>query len=234
MLVIGDLRRLISASVGLGFAQNESRAQAFGGVDSLRAAEFARGREAAFAALASIGVAAEGIPAGPNGAPVWPTGVVGSITHTANIALAVAARTSDRIGIGIDVEREDRRLDPRTIRRIFTESELRRLSTASGHESHQLALFCAKEATYKALDRFVPTLRWHDVDFRPDGTGHLTGALSARAAGFAPVEGVDARVLVSGGFVVVCVEIPVSNEVSRANPVPSARAGTVPGVRGSR
>jgi len=205
MLTIADLRGLVSFPVALGVAS--SSPQASDRVLSPRETEFARGREAAFAALASLGIETEDIPTGPNGAPVWPSGIVGSITHTASIALAVAARTSDRAAIGIDVEGEDRRLDPRTLRRIFTESELERLSTASDPRS-RLAMFCAKEASYKALSAFVPTLGWHDVDFRFDGNEQLLGELSARAASFAPIATVAARVLFAGGFVVVCVEIP--------------------------
>jgi 4'-phosphopantetheinyl transferase EntD len=93
-----------------------------------------------------------------------------------------------------------------------------------------LILFCAKEATYKALSAFVPRLGWQDVEFRFEGNDRLLGQLSARAASFARIATVTARVLVAGGFVVVCVEIPA---VSRASQVPSARAGTAPDAQDS-
>jgi hypothetical protein len=70
----------------------------------------------------------------------------------------------------------------------------------------------------------VPSLGWHDVDFHPDGADRLTGVLSARAARFAPVATVSARVLVAGGFVVVCVEIPAQDNINRASQVPTLRS----------
>jgi enterobactin synthetase component D len=41
---------------------------------------------------------------GPGGVPVWPSGIVGSITHTDDFASAAVARASDVAGLGIDAE----------------------------------------------------------------------------------------------------------------------------------
>ena len=40
-----------------------------------------------------------------NGAPLWPAGLVGSITHTQGYAAALAARAGDFAGLGVDAER---------------------------------------------------------------------------------------------------------------------------------
>lgn len=72
---------------------------------SKRQTEFLAGRLCAHEALRRVtGVA--GIPAiGEDRAPCWPTGVVGSITHGAGWAAAVAAPSEQWRGLGLDVER---------------------------------------------------------------------------------------------------------------------------------
>ncbi len=70
-----------------------------------RIAEFVAGRACARAALRAAG--ADGpLPVGVGawGAPAWPPGFVGSISHTSRLAWAAAASTSSVHGIGIDVE----------------------------------------------------------------------------------------------------------------------------------
>lgn len=71
-----------------------------------RRKEFALGRALARRALAAAGHARVGIPAGPDRAPIWPTGIIGSITHCDHIAVAAVAPTQSGIqAIGIDLER---------------------------------------------------------------------------------------------------------------------------------
>ena len=47
---------------------------------------------------------AASVPIGKSREPVWPVGVVGSITHNAVIAAAIVAPTSAYRGIGMDIE----------------------------------------------------------------------------------------------------------------------------------
>lgn len=237
MLVPEDVGLVVSPPVAIGLRRGSSgagrpdrNASRSGSASSRGDEEFVRGRAAASAALTSLGFETGAVLVGEHGEPRWPDGVVGSITHTADTALAVAARISDLAAIGIDLERQDRQLDVRTMRRICTPLELDLLAEPGRDDLMPLILFCAKEATYKALSAFVPKLGWHDVDFSFEGKDRLKGKLSARAASFAPVETVTARALVAGGFVVVCVEIPA---VNRASQGPSARAGKAPGARDS-
>lgn len=70
-----------------------------------RQAEFLHGRLAARAALQDLGVDACEVPIGPSREPVWPAGVVGSISHTDGIAVAAAARASNWQALGMDIER---------------------------------------------------------------------------------------------------------------------------------
>lgn len=72
-----------------------------------RQAEFFHGRLCARAALRRIGVEADALqlPIGSRREPLWPAGVIGSITHTAAMAAAIALpATDDRLGVGIDIE----------------------------------------------------------------------------------------------------------------------------------
>jgi enterobactin synthetase component D len=69
-----------------------------------RRAEFLHGRRAAACALAALGLAAVEIPIGPTREPVWPPGVIGSISHNHGYAIAVAALRGHHAGVGIDLE----------------------------------------------------------------------------------------------------------------------------------
>jgi 4'-phosphopantetheinyl transferase EntD len=44
------------------------------------------------------------LPAGPDRAPLWPAGFVGSITHSSGEAVAVAARRTRFASLGVDLE----------------------------------------------------------------------------------------------------------------------------------
>lgn len=77
-----------------------------------RQMEFRAGRECALRALKSLIQNAPdelsrdmaSIAIGPGREPVWPRGIVGTITHTQDLASAAVARTSDASGIGFDIE----------------------------------------------------------------------------------------------------------------------------------
>lgn len=69
-----------------------------------RQAEFLFGRLAARLALAEHGQADWQVAIGPNRAPAWPGGFIGSITHSGQHAAAVALPCGNLRGIGIDIE----------------------------------------------------------------------------------------------------------------------------------
>ncbi|NDV53957.1 4'-phosphopantetheinyl transferase [Salipiger sp. PrR003] len=113
-----------------------------------RQAEFAGGRLAARAALRQLGLRDVAIPKGADRAPVWPEGVVASITHTEGLCLAMAARARDWRGLGIDLE-VDRPMRSELIRSIASVPELARLSPMPFSRAG-VRIFSAKEAAYKA------------------------------------------------------------------------------------
>ncbi len=110
---------------------------------------FQLGRFAAHEALRKLGFN-EQVPIlrSTEGAPVWPDGIVGSISNTSGAAAAAVARRTDYLSIGIDIESENRTIRPDTARFICTENELE--AHARG-DLPLLRLFCAKECVYKAV-----------------------------------------------------------------------------------
>ncbi|WP_394816075.1 4'-phosphopantetheinyl transferase family protein, partial [Clavibacter michiganensis] len=67
-----------------------------------RRAEFVTGRVLARRALAALGRRPGSIPVARDGAPVWPAGIVGSITHCVGLRACAVGRRDEHAGIGID------------------------------------------------------------------------------------------------------------------------------------
>lgn len=130
-----------------------------------RALEFQAGRRAAAGALAFLGIRTE-VPRARNGCPVWPTGVVGSISHGAGIAAAAVADSANYAGIGIDIEPV---LDPAASAEVRTyvasTDELSLVAKALpelSDEARVTLIFSCKESLYKCL--FPQTLRFMEFD----------------------------------------------------------------------
>jgi 4'-phosphopantetheinyl transferase EntD len=92
----------------------------------------------------------------PRGAPLLPSGYVGSVSHksTLAVALVVPAQGDERVGVDVEeLERPRLHLAPR----ILTPNELRALQQLPEPERwpELLLRFSAKEALYKAIDPFV-------------------------------------------------------------------------------
>ncbi|WP_344524367.1 4'-phosphopantetheinyl transferase family protein [Streptomyces albiaxialis] len=69
-----------------------------------RRREFATGRVCARRALRGLGVPPAPLLRNRRGAPQWPEGVTGSMTHCAGYRAAAVARRGDVLGLGIDAE----------------------------------------------------------------------------------------------------------------------------------
>src|SRR6185503_18375584 len=82
-----------------------------------RQAQFRAGRYCAMLAIQALhGGSPMLVGRDANGAPLWPEGVVGSITHTDDVAAAAVASAADVLSLGIDTER------------IMSESQARELN----------------------------------------------------------------------------------------------------------
>lgn len=170
-----------------------------------RRTDFTLGRLAARRALGGLGVHPQSIPIGAQRQPVWPIGVVGSISHSAGVGVAVAARSEDLLGIGVDVESRDRVLSTRVARRVLTQAEQWALDE-SAEVPWPLILFCAKEAAFKAVSqayglRFGP----QDVAFEQMSRGALIGNLSCEKE--RPRRRVYSRYALTDHFVITCTEL---------------------------
>jgi enterobactin synthetase component D len=121
-----------------------------------RRAEFLAGRHSAREALRVLAPehAAADIAIGPRGEPIWPRGIVGSITHAHGFAAAALARTSDARGVGLDVEDiiPDEKAS-RLLKYIVARDELDALARATGWGTARLVtvVISAKETLFKAL-----------------------------------------------------------------------------------
>jgi 4'-phosphopantetheinyl transferase EntD len=110
-----------------------------------RVLEFSHGRECARAVLEIIGQPAVAIPRGNNREPLWPAGIVGSISHSGSSAAAVAVSKKYCLGIGLDIE-SDKPLDKDLIPMICRVDE----NVESNVERAKL-LFSIKESIYKCI-----------------------------------------------------------------------------------
>ncbi len=146
-----------------------------------RRKEFAQGRLCARRALATLGIRNFPLLAGGDRAPIWPEGVVGSLTHCGGYCAAAVAR-SDRIsGLGIDVEAAEP-LRQELLSLICLDSELARLQESPEDSRGILAklLFSAKESVFKCVYPITGVfLEFHDCEIRLDpGPGAFTAILS--------------------------------------------------------
>src|SRR4051794_32188529 len=74
------------------------------GAGERRRRDFAAGRHAAREALIRLGIDGGSLLRGAGGEPLWPPGIAGSISHSADYAVAAAARKSDFDYVGVDIE----------------------------------------------------------------------------------------------------------------------------------
>jgi 4'-phosphopantetheinyl transferase EntD len=138
--------------------------EAIGGMVPKRLAEFAAGRRAARAAIVQAGMVPAAIPHGPDRAPIWPEGVTGSISHCADLCIALAGRSMNWAGLGVDIEPEhdlEAALWPEILRpeeRVWLDS-----LAPSDRGVMALAIFVAKEAVYKAQYGISRTLFGFDA-----------------------------------------------------------------------
>jgi 4'-phosphopantetheinyl transferase EntD len=121
-----------------------------------RRIEFTTGRWCAREALSHSGIAPQPILVGPRGAPVWPKGTCGSITHAGSLCAAVAASTDEVEGLGIDVVelREASATLVSTAPIFAQDSEVaaaRSGLAADDDALHLAVLFSAKETAIKAM-----------------------------------------------------------------------------------
>lgn len=132
----------------------------------LRKKTFSSGRQCARNALAEAGLPAVVLPRAEGGAIVWPDGVIGSISHTKDWAVAAVAISamSDALRMGVDLERIQP-LEAGVLNLVATPAEQADLKESGSKRWHATALFSMKESIYKCLrDSFGSFIEFHDVE----------------------------------------------------------------------
>lgn len=151
--------RLISPGDEHALMPEEATAFA-GSVTSVRRASGAA-RIVARRLLAQAGLGSCAVPKASSGAPIWPPGIVGSMSHDSRVAVAAIAIRRDYAALGIDIEPKEA-LPPDLLDLVATPTE--RADIGEDPRQGRL-LFAAKEAVYKAvypLDQIF--LDHHDVE----------------------------------------------------------------------
>src|SRR5579862_8851200 len=146
-----------------------------------RLAEFAAGRACARAALAHLQVEGFAVRMGAEREPLWPEGIVGSITHSGTFCGAVLARSSSVLGLGVDVE-ERTAVREHLWRAIATAEELEWLRQLPADRARTMAalIFSAKESFFKC--QFPLTRQWL-------GFAHISVQVGAEEFVAAPCRG---------------------------------------------
>nr|AFV71333.1 PyrG4 [Streptomyces rugosporus] len=181
-----------------------------------RRREFESGRACARRALGRLGVPPVAVTAGPRGEPLWPEGVVGSITHCAGYRAAAAGSLRSVGGIGIDAE-PNTPLPDGVLTSVASPGERDQVGLLAGLEPGvrwDRLLFSAKEAVYKV---------WYPLTGRPldfedaEIAFGRNGVFSARLlVTGGPVTGFTGRWHAAGGLLLTAIVM---------RPLPAGRAG---------
>ncbi|OIJ94840.1 4'-phosphopantetheinyl transferase family protein [Streptomyces colonosanans] len=186
-----------------------------------RRREFTAVRACARHAMEKLGVPPQPILPGERGAPLWPDGLVGSMTHCEGYCAAALVRAGDLASLGIDAEPHDQ-LPDGVLEAVALPAEQTRLrGLARSHPSihWDRVLFSAKESVYKAW--FPLTGKWldfleADIEITPGAAADMPGAFRARLLVPGPmvdgrrIEAFDGRWTVRQGLAATAVVVPHS------------------------
>lgn len=182
-----------------------------------RQREFTTTRHCARIALARLGMPPTAIGSGENREPLWPEGVVGSMTHCDGYRAAAVARSEAVAGVGVDAEPHAALPEGvfDTIARPEEVPMLAELAAARPEVQWDRLVFSAKESVYKAW--FPVARRWlgfgeASLEFGTvgsrNGSGSFTGEFSVRIhQSEAPLTRMTGRWLVESGLVVTAITL---------------------------
>ncbi|MFI8090146.1 4'-phosphopantetheinyl transferase [Streptomyces sp. NPDC086080] len=159
-----------------------------------RRREFTAVRFCARRAMEKLGVPPRAVLPGERGAPVWPDGLTGSMTHCQGYCAAALARAGDLVSVGIDAE-PHAPLPEGVLSSVALPEEAARIAGLSGElpaVHWDRLLFSAKESVYKAW--FPLTGKWldfgeADIDLQVDEGEDTRGTFRATLLVPGPVVG---------------------------------------------
>lgn len=172
--------------------------------------EFITVRYCARQALSVLGIPEVPILKGDKGQPLWPDGIVGSMTHTEGFRGAVVGRTGEVRSVGIDAEPHDV-LPNGVLKSIALPVERDELDALPAGTHWDRLLFCAKETTYKAW--FPLTARWlgfedAHITIGPDGTFTSRILVDGRANDGTVLSAFDGRWIIDKGLILTAIVVP--------------------------
>jgi 4'-phosphopantetheinyl transferase EntD len=184
-----------------------------------RRREFAVVRHCARRAMEKLGVPPQPLVPGERGAPRWPSGLTGSMTHCDGYCAAALVRATDLASLGIDAEPHGPLPDGvlPSVSLPVEQERLRRLAEAWPDIHWDRLLFSAKEAVFKAW--FPLTGLWlefteADIEISVDPGGRPAGGFRAELLVPGPlVDGrrvgyFEGRWTVRRGLVATAVTVP--------------------------
>ncbi len=116
-----------------------------------RKAEFLAGRYCANKSLSKLDIVDFSINTGDHGSPIWPSGIIGSISHCTNNAISVACRDGQFFGVGIDIESIISTETRNNIQHlILSEDEVLLLNQSENKSLLFTIAFSVKESFFKA------------------------------------------------------------------------------------
>lgn len=170
--------------------------------------EFITARHCAREAMGQLGVEPTAIMRGERGMPLWPSQLVGSLTHCAGYRAAIVGYAMQVRSLGIDAEPHEA-LPDGVLSHTSLAEERSVLESRSGELHWDRLLFCAKETTYKAW--FPLTQRWlgfedAHITFEQDGEASGTFRSSILVDGRAidggpPITEFSGRWLIDRGLI---------------------------------
>jgi 4'-phosphopantetheinyl transferase EntD len=179
-----------------------------------RRQEFTTARWCARQAMAQLGHPPAAVLRGERGRPVWPAGLVGSITHCAGYRGAVLAPRESFTTIGIDAEPDEPLPDGvfEAITRPDERSRIDRLLREHPSVRWDRLLFSAKESVYKAW--FPLTSRWLDFEDADLLIDPAAGTFTARVLATGgridgrELTGFDGRWMAAHGLILTAIAVP--------------------------
>ena len=182
-----------------------------------RRREFATGRACARAALARLGWPAVAVLPGPRGAPQWPEGVTGSITHCTGYRAAVVGLTRDIVSLGVDAEPNEALPNHGMLELIALYEErvrLGKLAIRMPGICWDRLLFSAKESVYKTwfpLARCWLGFESADIVIDPhQGTFTARLLVQGPLVNGIPLTRLSGRWLADQGLLVTAVVVPAA------------------------
>jgi 4'-phosphopantetheinyl transferase EntD len=181
-----------------------------------RRREFVTARACAREALERLGLPPSPISAGERGQPLWPAGVVGSITHCAGYRACALASAQQLSGVGIDAE-PHQPLPTGVLETIALAEEramLAELTRSHPAVNWDRLLFCAKETVYKVWFPIAECwLGFEDATIVVDLDAHTFHARLLKPwppAGATFPRVLQGRWLVCEGLVLTAIALPIS------------------------